>query len=206
MKKILIAVFAVAAGVSAAGAQERAVNFDGAAVPMPKLERVQGAGEAQQALAGAVMPQRAAAGEEKSSLGWMLRQAGKKKSVTGGPVLHCEFTGEAPYGNELCQVECCLMDDNGDGEPDGTDCHITPYCTPKPDYETPRKSAKAASLSELLKMRKENKKTRGPYEDCVNYCIDAYLGCSGDADPKPCNDSYQRCINVCDNVVDPKTR
>ena len=48
---------------------------------------------------------------------------------------------------------------------------------------------------------KKSPRTRGPYEDCINYCIDTWLGCSGDADPKPCGDSYQRCINVCDNVV-----
>lgn len=41
MKKILIAVFAVAAGFSVAGAQEGGVNFEGMAVPLPKLERVQ---------------------------------------------------------------------------------------------------------------------------------------------------------------------
>ena len=41
MKKLIIAVFA-AAGLSAAvSAQEGAVNFDGLAVPMPKMERVQ---------------------------------------------------------------------------------------------------------------------------------------------------------------------
>ena len=201
MKKILIAVMAAFAGVSAAGAQGTGFNFDGAgaAAPLPKLERAQSAEESQRALSAASMPQRAALGAaaESGALGRMLLQAGRKKSAPGGPVLYCEFTGEAPSGNELCQVECCLMDGNGDGEPDGTDCHITPFCSPMPDPDGDGYRAKGGQFASMLKKLAGAKKTRGPYEDCINYCIDAWQDCNGDK----CGDDYQRCINVCDKVV-----
>ena len=202
MKKTIIAAFAVLAVASVAGAQEAGWNFEGrgAAMPLPVMERVQSAEESQRALAGSLMPQRAVVSVEgeAGALGKMLRQAGRKKSVTGGPVLECEFTGEVASGSELCQVECCLMDNDGNGEPDGTDCHITPFCSPMPDRAgMGTAKSKARQFAAMLKGLQNAKKTRGPYEDCINYCIDAWQDCNGDK----CGDDYQRCINVCDNVV-----
>lgn len=201
MKKILIAVFAAVSAVSAAGAMDNGVNFGGAAVPLPKLERVQSAEEAQRALAGSAIPQRAAfsGAEETGALGRLLRQAGKKKSVPGGPVLECEFVGEAPSGSELCQIECCLMDNDGDGQPDGTDCHITPFCSPRPERaKSGAARVKALRFAAMLKELRNDKTTRGKYEDCVNGCIDSWLSCTGDS----CGKTYDKCINACDKVVD----
>lgn len=128
---------------------DNGVNFGGAAVPLPKLERVQSAEEAQRALAGSAIPRRAA------------------------------FAGA--------------------GEPDGTDCHITPFCSPMPERaKSGAAEVKALRFAAMLKELRNAKTTRGKYEDCVNGCIDSWLSCTGDS----CGKTYDKCINACDKVVD----
>lgn len=193
MKKILIAVIAAVAGVSAAAAQEKALDFGGAAVPVPQLER-------------AAMPQRLVSleGLDQKKLGALLREAAARNSNKDSQMM-CSFAGPIELGDMICGSECCLWDMDSDGEGDMTECHPIQPCFPKDKPEDKAAvKAKALQFAEMVKGLKNKKKTRGPYEDCINYCIDEWQSCSGDADPKPCGDRYQRCINVCDSVVDPK--
>lgn len=197
MKKILMAVFAVAAAVSAAGAQQGGVNFDGggAAVPMPKLERVQAAAEAQAALSGALMPRRTIVlgKADNKSLAKLLREAAKGTRASE----HCYPGGVEVVGEMVCMLKCCDVDTDDDDQID------TSYCEPEYDscrpIEPEDKAALKSKAAQFAGMAKglKNKKTRGPYEDCINYCIDEWQSCTGDN----CGDQYQRCINVCDDVV-----
>lgn len=186
MKKTIIAVFAVLAAASVAGAQETGWSFEGrngAAVPLPTMER-------------AGTPQRLVSmdGMSEEKLGALLRKAAKsnnKDSQQG-----CAFAGPIVLGDMVCGSECCVWDMTGGGEM--TECHPIEPCFPveKPDTKAaPRQ--KANPVTGLVSALKKAGKPRGPYEDCINYCIDAWQACNGDN----CGDSYQRCINVCDNVV-----
>lgn len=187
MKKTIIAVFAVLAVASVAGAQETGWNFEGrngATVPMPTMER-------------AGTPQRLVSmdGMSEEKLGALLKKAarGQNKST-----ITCSFAGPILLGDMVCGSECCLVDMDNDGEGDTTECHPIEPCFPaeKPDTKAAGKQ-KANPVTGLVSALKKAGKTRGPYEDCINYCIDAWQDCNGDK----CGDDYQRCINVCDKVV-----
>ncbi|MHB0995579.1 MAG: hypothetical protein ACYC2I_04335 [Elusimicrobiales bacterium] len=186
MKKILIAVMAAAAGVSAASAQEKGVNFGGAAVPMPKMER-------------AAVPQRLINldGMSSGKLGTLLREAAGRNSNKDSQMM-CSFAGPIELGDMVCGSECCLWDMDGDGDGDMTECHPIEPCFPKdkPEDKAAIKN-KAMQFAEMVRGLKNKKKTRGPYEDCVNYCIDEWQSCTGDN----CGKAYDRCLNVCDKVV-----
>lgn len=161
MKKTIIAVFAVLAVASVAGAQEAGWNFEGrgaAALPVPKLERVQAAGAIQPDISDSIIPQRIVVLEnmDRAQFRKMLEKAVRRNNTKS---VECYLTGDITVGNMICGSECCVDSEIGSAS---SDCHMIGPCiaAPVPD-ETDAKAARKPKIS----------------EDCVFSCSSTEYNC-----------------------------
>jgi hypothetical protein len=196
MKKTIIAVFAVLAVASVAGAQEAAWNFDGrgaAALPVPKLERVRTEGDIQPDISDSIIPQRIVVLEnmDRAQFRKMLEKAVRRNNTKS---VECYLTGDITVGNMICGSECCVDSEIGSAS---SDCHMIGPCiaAPLPDEDASKAVRKPSFLEDCVFSCSSSE------DGCLNFCRTLWQpdfdNCKGENCAEQAKAGLEKCEGMC---------